>query len=54
MVAVVFIGRPMARLMPVQFTDSDLAQQMRIKTIFDPKWLLNPGKVFPLDKRHLA
>ena len=25
--------------------------QMRIKTVFDPKWLLNPAKVFPLDGR---
>ena len=24
---------------------------MRIKTVFDPKWLLNPAKVFPLDGR---
>ena len=23
----------------------------RIKTVFDPKWLLNPSKVFPLDGR---
>jgi hypothetical protein len=22
---------------------------MRIKSVFDPLWLLNPGKVFPLD-----
>jgi glycolate oxidase len=21
---------------------------MRIKSVFDPQWLLNPGKVFPL------
>ena len=31
--------------------ESELALQMRIKTVFDPDWLLNPGKVFPL---HLA
>ena len=37
--------------MRVQFTETDLAQQMRIKTVFDPKWLLNPAKVFPLDGR---
>ena len=48
------IGIEKRDLMPVQFTDSDLAQQMRIKTVFDPKWLLNPGKVFPLDKRNLV
>jgi hypothetical protein len=22
---------------------------MRVKSAFDPGWLLNPGKVFPLD-----
>jgi glycolate oxidase len=22
--------------------------QMRVKDVFDPKWLLNPAKVFPL------
>ena len=30
---------------------ADGAQQMRIKTMFDPDWLLNPGKVFPLEER---
>ena len=37
--------------MRVQFTETDLAVQMRIKTVFDPEWLLNPAKVFPLDGR---
>jgi len=36
--------------MPVQFSASDLAQQMRVKTAFDPGWLLNPAKVFPLEQ----
>ena len=22
--------------------------QLRVKDVFDPKWLLNPAKVFPL------
>jgi glycolate oxidase len=26
-----------------------LAQQMHVKAAFDPDWLLNPGKVFPLE-----
>jgi glycolate oxidase len=34
--------------MEVQFSPSDLAVQMRIKSVFDPQWLLNRGKVFPL------
>jgi glycolate oxidase len=37
--------------MRVQFTETDLAIQMRVKTVFDPKWLLNPAKVFPLEGR---
>ncbi len=37
--------------MRVQFSDVDLVQQMRIKSLFDPAWLLNPAKVFPLDGR---
>jgi len=24
---------------------------MRVKAAFDPDWLLNPGKVFPLEGR---
>lgn len=44
------IGIEKRDLMSVQFTDTDLAVQMRIKSIFDPEWLLNPGKVFPMDR----
>src|SRR5690606_34808697 len=42
------VGIEKRDLMEVQFSPSDLAVQMRIKSIFDPNWLLNPGKVFPL------
>jgi glycolate oxidase len=45
------VGIEKRDLMPVQFNKTDLALQMRIKTVFDPKWLLNPAKVFPLDGR---
>jgi len=45
------VGIEKRDLMRVQFTPIDLALQMRIKTVFDPKWLLNPAKVFPLDGR---
>jgi glycolate oxidase len=48
------IGIEKRELMPVQFTATDLALQMRIKTVFDPKWLLNPAKVFPLEGREAA
>ena len=37
--------------MSVQFTEADLRQQMRVKSVFDPEWLLNPAKVFPLEFR---
>ncbi len=28
---------------------ADLDAQMAVKDVFDPGWLLNPAKVFPLD-----
>ena len=34
--------------MHVQFEPHELEQQRRIKSAFDPEWLLNPSKVFPL------
>jgi len=45
------VGVEKRELMTKQFTQTDLEHQMRIKTIFDPEWLLNPAKVFPLDIR---
>ena len=42
------VGVEKRDLMPVQFTEIELEQQRRIKSAFDPDWLLNPGKVFPL------
>ena len=46
------VGVEKRDLMPVQFSDTDLRQQMRIKDVFDPSWLLNPAKVFPLELSH--
>jgi glycolate oxidase len=43
------VGVEKRDLMLHQFNRTDLDQQIRIKAIFDPKWLLNPGKVFPLE-----
>ncbi len=48
------VGIEKRDLMRVQYEQSDLVQQMRVKTVFDPKWLLNPHKVFPLDGREAA
>ncbi len=42
------VGVEKRDLMHVQFTEVELEQQRRIKSAFDPGWLLNPGKVFPL------
>ncbi len=42
------VGVEKRDLMDAQFTPTDLAQQRRIKDAFDPLWLLNPSKVFPL------
>jgi len=43
------VGIEKRDLMTVQFTPIDLVQQMRLKEVFAPSWLLNPGKVIPLD-----
>jgi glycolate oxidase len=45
------VGIEKRDLMRHQYSDADLAQQMRVRGVFDPKWLLNPAKVFPLDGR---
>jgi glycolate oxidase len=42
------VGVEKRDLMGTQFTAIDLDQQRRIKSAFDPGWLLNPAKVFPL------
>ena len=44
------VGIEKRDLMSLQYTSVDLAQQTRIKSVFDAGWLLNPGKVFPLDQ----
>jgi glycolate oxidase len=41
------VGVEKRDLMPVMFTEVDLAQQQRLKCAFDAGGLLNPGKVFP-------
>jgi glycolate oxidase len=43
------VGVEKRDLMPVQFAQHELEQQRRVKTAFDPGWLLNPHKVFPLE-----
>ena len=41
------VGVEKRDLMETMFTEIDLKQQQRLKCAFDPKQLLNPGKVFP-------
>jgi glycolate oxidase len=48
------VGIEKRDLMPHQFTPDDLNQQMRVRAVFDPQWLLNPAKVFPLEGRDAA
>jgi glycolate oxidase len=43
------VGVEKRDLMGVQFTEDDMEAQLRVKDVFDPAWLLNPAKVFPLD-----
>jgi len=43
------VGIEKRDLMVTQFTGPDMEAQMRVKDVFDPKWLLNPAKVFPLE-----
>ncbi|SOB91320.1 glycolate oxidase [Rhodobacter sp. JA431] len=42
------VGLEKRDLMEVQFAPEDLEAQMRVKDVFDPQWLLNAAKVFPL------
>jgi len=48
------VGIEKRDLMTLQFNAVDLDQQMRLKSVFDPHWLLNPSKVFPLEGRKAA
>jgi glycolate oxidase len=45
------VGVEKRDLMGVQFSPADLDLQMRVKSAFDPRWLFNPAKVFPLEGR---
>ncbi|MGH6862777.1 MAG: FAD-linked oxidase C-terminal domain-containing protein [Methylocella sp.] len=45
------VGVEKRDLMPEMFNAIDLAQQIAVKSAFDEKHLLNPGKVFPVLRR---
>jgi glycolate dehydrogenase FAD-linked subunit len=42
------VGIEKRDLMTYQYAPADLEAQMAVKDVFDPAWLLNPAKVFPL------
>lgn len=42
------VGIEKRDLMLYQYAPEDLDAQLKVKDVFDPKWLLNPAKVFPL------
>ncbi|NKX38891.1 FAD-linked oxidase C-terminal domain-containing protein [Tritonibacter mobilis] len=42
------VGIEKRDLMLHQYEAEDIEAQLRVKDVFDPKWLLNPAKVFPL------
>ncbi len=43
------VGVEKRDLMGVQYAPEDIEAQLRVKDVFDPAWLLNPAKVFPLE-----
>ena len=47
------VGIEKRDLMVDQFAPEDMDIQMAVKDVFDPKWLLNPVKVFPLEVSRL-
>ncbi|HMR52122.1 MAG TPA: FAD-linked oxidase C-terminal domain-containing protein [Amaricoccus sp.] len=43
------VGVEKRDLMAVQYAPEDIEAQLWVKDVFDPDWLLNPAKVFPLE-----
>ncbi|WP_339950344.1 FAD-linked oxidase C-terminal domain-containing protein [uncultured Albimonas sp.] len=46
------VGVEKRDLMVHQYDPVDLDAQMGVKDVFDPRWILNPAKVFPLAASH--
>ena len=47
------IGVLKAPYLPLEQSDALIALQERVKAVFDPKGILNPGKIFPGPERKL-
>ncbi len=45
------VGIEKRDLMTKQFSAAELAQQKRVRAVFDPDGRFNPAKVFPLEER---
>src|SRR3984885_14406838 len=44
------VGMEKDRLMPLLFSDADLGLMRRVRDVFNPEGLLNPGKILPTSK----
>jgi glycolate oxidase len=44
------VGMEKDRLMPLLFAEADLALMRRVRAVFNPSDMLNPGKIFPTSK----
>ena len=44
------IGLEKRDFMPLMYTDDDLEAMRKVKKVFDPDGLMNPGKIFPAAK----
>jgi len=44
------VGMEKDRLMPLLFSEADLDLMKRVRSVFNPEGLLNPGKIFPTSK----
>jgi len=44
------VGMEKDRLMPLLFSEADLEMMKRVRNVFNPTGLLNPGKIFPSSK----
>jgi glycolate oxidase len=44
------VGMEKDRLMPLLFSDEEIALMRRVRDAFNPRHLLNPGKIFPTGK----
>jgi len=44
------VGREKRDYLPLMYTEADLEAMMKVKRVFNPDGLMNPGKIFPTSK----